>query len=450
MSYFLGACCKYLCINKIAGLFCAEKQVLHCFSVEIVSTFDFGNFATNSNFSCMKQLFLTLVLFSFWAAAPAFGQGTTKLLTAQTQLSLDIGTGQPTLGDSTIYTYNSAQRIIQTTYWHYNADSVDWQLFGRLTDYSYDLNGNLLTKTEQRWDDGTNSWSNYARTTNTFDGNNLQLTSVQDTTAGTGWAVESTRNWTYDGNGNVLTETTEHGRYTYVYNIEDLVESVTQDTMYSGNWGPFFRTLYTYVPADTKIATITTEQWDTIVWIGYDRTTYTYDANADAVVTLSENWINGAWEKVGNLLSDYDTNHNLIHWVSQYWTGASWEDFLQMVAEYDADNDISKARWEYNLGVWQPLSLFGFYYTEFVSTNAPLLADFQIIPNPTSSVVVLKSKGLTRVQIFDNQGQLMHSQQLSGQAEETLRVGELPAGNYFLQVTSSDGKIGAKPLQIRH
>jgi len=397
----------------------------------------------------MKQLFPILVLLSFGAAAPAFGQGTTKLLTAKTQLSLDFATGQISLGDSTTYSYNNIYHITQTRFWNYDAGAAIWRLERRLTDYSYDANGNLLSVTEQHGND-TNGWVNFARTTNTFDGNNHQLTAISETWSGAAWVVDNTLNWVYDVNGNVLSQTSDEIRYLFTYNAEGLLDMLTQQSFIFGNWENIYRTLYTYIPNDTDLASVTTQEWANSAWENYSRTSYTYNANGNAVVTLDETWITGAWENIGNLLSDYDADQNLVHWVSQYWSGTAWEDVIQMIAEYDDESNILKSRWEYNFGVWQPITLFGYYYTEFVSANAPMLTDFQIFPNPTSSFIVLKSQGFEQAKIFDTRGQLLRTQGLSGQAEETIRVGDLPVGNYFLQVTSADGKTGVKSLQIRH
>jgi len=90
-----------------------------------------------------------------------------------------------------------------------------------------------------------------------------------------------------------------------------------------------------------------------------------------------------------------------------------------------------------------------YYYTEFVPTHALLLTEFQVYPNPASSAVTIKGVGLSQAMIFDQHGRLVCTKSLLGQDQQTLQLGNLPSGNYFLQVLDCDGNLGAKPIQIR-
>lgn len=89
-------------------------------------------------------------------------------------------------------------------------------------------------------------------------------------------------------------------------------------------------------------------------------------------------------------------------------------------------------------------------YSDFVSTQSPGFADFSISPNPATTSITLKGADFAHIALFDLQGRRLRSQRLHGEPEETFQLGNLPSGNYLLQVIGSDGKMGAKPLQISH
>jgi len=68
----------------------------------------------------------------------------------------------------------------------------------------------------------------------------------------------------------------------------------------------------------------------------------------------------------------------------------------------------------------------------------------EIYPNPASSfftINILGAAGMFNMLLFDTQGKLLTQQQLSGGSPETIEVGALPAGMYFVRITDASGKL---------
>lgn len=78
--------------------------------------------------------------------------------------------------------------------------------------------------------------------------------------------------------------------------------------------------------------------------------------------------------------------------------------------------------------------------------NAP---KFELFPNPTANAIYVKGENLMHVEVIDQQGRIVHIQNLQGRNVETLFLGSLPAGNYIVRIKDKSKKTAAKPLQIR-
>jgi hypothetical protein len=89
--------------------------------------------------------------------------------------------------------------------------------------------------------------------------------------------------------------------------------------------------------------------------------------------------------------------------------------------------------------VWNNYS--NFVYEECVGVEDYEPADFKVWPNPANDVVMveLRGVGIANVVLYDLQGRIVYSQNLSNSPTATLNVKPLPAGVYVLRVKDIDG-----------
>ena len=398
----------------------------------------------------MKHFITLLLLFGLFAISPAMAQ--TKRLTSRINQWYDIPTGLPAQGDSITIAYNSNHEQEQLLFWKFNNGS--YSMTSRFKDYTFDANGNLLYFLVQAGDD-INGFTDETRSTFTFDANSNILSELVESWNGTDWHAYFGLDYTYDANGKLLTKGGDICSYTifYTYNAQNQLVTELKQTGPTSNLVDNALTEYTYAtPADVNPATKTEYYRVGNAWESLERYTYTYDAHGNVTQSVSEWWDAGTstWNNDQLVTYSFDANQNNTGWVQLLWNGGSWGNFIKNNLVYDADSDIVSSDGYFGVGTdWVKWSESRHHYTLLVGAYNPALADFLVYPNPVSSVLVLKSEGLAQAQIFDSNGLLMRSQQLSGRPEETVRVSDLPAGNYFLQVSTGDGKTGVKPLQIR-
>ena len=423
----------------------------------------------------MKYYTTIFVFFGLLAAFPSIGQ--TSLLIGRSNTYFDFVTGAAYSGDSAIISYNGLRQPNEYKNWRIDATG-DWYMSSRSTDYTYDANGNLLHYLFQDGNDVL-GWTNAERYTYTYDGNDHELSNIVEKWNGANWITQSENHKVYDANGRLLSSTGSNSRTLYTYDTQGLLETKIYQGSPSGNWVNVTRYEYTYLPNDTLYASETAYDWQANAWKESSRTSDTYDTNGhliqslvelwngtswqnsllfsstyDAegylIQTLTQLWNSSAWENSTLYTISYDAAHNLIFWSYQSWVAGDWEGFFRQYNGFDAKSNFIYGRLEYWDGVFWFMESFGrLNYLEVVASQNPVLANFEIFPNPASTSVTLSGTGLSRAMLFDQQGRLVCVQNLQGQDQETLQVGNLPTGNYSLQVLGLDGSMGAKPLQIR-
>ncbi len=423
----------------------------------------------------MQHKITIFFILSLLAVSPVFGQ--TDLLVGRSNVNFDLSTGEMTIGDSSTLSYNSMLQHSQYKNWHLDA-SGNWRLNSRLTDFAYDANGNVLNYIIQNGDDNI-GWTNFWRYTYTYDVNSNELSNKEEQWENGNWVTQAETHNVYNVNGQLLSSTGLNSRTIYTYNSLGLLKTKLYQESPGGTWLNSTRYEYTYLPNDSLYASETTYIWINYNWVGFERITNTHDTNGHIVQSLIENWEGGVWKK--NLLisntydaegyltqkliqywnatswenthrssQNYDAAHNLIYSIAQNWAAGVWRNNVQQFNSYDAKSNILNARTEsWDDGNWVLSNYARFNYLKFVSAQTPEFTPFEVFPNPASTSITLTGTGLSRAMIFDLQGKLVLMQTLQGQAPETLRLGTLPSGNYILQVLSKDGKLAAKPLQIR-
>lgn len=451
----------------------------------------------------MKNQFTCFLILSLFCAVPAMAQN--DLLVGSHYIVFT--SNQPSFGDSATIAYNANGQTIDRITW--KLESGNWNFYTRTHDHTYDANGKILHSINQVWDTG-NTWINSAQNTYTYDaaGNQLSfLTEKWDASNGwinfqlrtttynaegnpisfflekwdgASWVQQSTTTWEYDAAGNVLIETKGNYRTVCGYNAEGLLETSTSQQFISGDWKNLTTILYLYWPGSAYQATSTTSYWMNGAWAPGSRDSYWYDANWNLLETINEGvvnaiwqnklrtaytyngsgaeeqvlvqeWDGANWENVKLETSSYDANGDLVYWTFEIWEAGQWTNNFRQFSAFDAHSNFTEGKFEeWNGASWQLSSYTRNHYLWLVSTQHLTRAAFDLFPNPASNLVTVQGAGFHHAILYDAEGQMMWTQNLQNQAQETLQLGRLSDGNYFLQLISKNGKTASKVLQIKH
>lgn len=89
---------------------------------------------------------------------------------------------------------------------------------------------------------------------------------------------------------------------------------------------------------------------------------------------------------------------------------------------------------------------------DLIQTSKKAEINFQVSPNPSNGDFNIRYQETgdtpASLTLIDQNGRPVSTLQLSGQSDEKVRMGQLPAGLYWLQLQTQQGKVGVKQVQI--
>jgi hypothetical protein len=209
---------------------------------------------------------------------------------------------------------------------------------------------------------------------------------------------------------------------------------LTELAYLSGNY--YSLTTYTY-DSNNNLLTKLYQNWDTNSWINFSLDTYTYDSSNNLLTELQQVW-KGGWVNSIQHLMTYDENRNGISteclaWVENRWQ-PSWNDALQL--HYNNMQSIWSRQ-----GCDKMTASYKKVSGTTAIVNSPITSELEAIsiyPNPTTRELRIEN-GNTEIQqisVFDSAGiHLFNTQQT------TIDVSHLPAGIYFVQITTEKGIV---------
>ncbi|MBN8678561.1 MAG: T9SS type A sorting domain-containing protein [Chitinophagales bacterium] len=399
----------------------------------------------------MQQRITILVLFSLLAISTAIGQnGSVKLITSYAYSYFEPETGEAVNNDSIWYVYNNDQQVIEEIEWRILPSELDWKLFDRRHAISYDAAGHRLTLERQVWTGTT--WLNYARYTYSYDAEGRRVKETREAWSGGNWVPDDVTTWEYDAQGHLLSEKSLKNEILYTYNTDGYTSTVTISQELNAGVINKYRAFYDYLPLSGGLpVSILWQQWNINAWENTYKYNYEYNTAGNTLNIINETWNGATWYISGKTSNTYNGNEKITCSIKTNLINGIWVNDYQDILQYDVDGDLiffNTDKW--HNGGWSKFLRVRYHYKPIATQDTPTDAGFSFFPNPASTFISLKSDGGTHANIYDQQGRLVRSQSLNCQTQETFQLGILPAGNYLLQVLKNDGKLGVKPLQIRH
>ena len=341
-------------------------------------------------------------------------------------------------------TYNSENNIQSQIYQKWESDS--WVNNYQYT-YTYDSNSNLLTELYQNWEN--NSWINYSQIVHTYDSSNNQLTELRQNWKGDSWINNYQITRTYDSNNNILElhQKWESNiwsnayQYFYTYDTNNNLITRLRQRPKDNSWENNYQYVYTYDSNNNMLNDLYQVWWDNS-WENKELITYAYDSNNNMLTKLYQSRIGedeNLWENERKFLMTYDDNGN----------GASVEFWLWLPHEesWISINDSYFIKLYYNnmqsFFEVQSRSKISASYKKvsgsgvgIESVPSPGLNTISVHPNPTTGYLRIENGDciIQRVSIYNNSGLNVLNTKKS-----MLDISHLPAGMYFVQITTDKG-----------
>ena len=159
------------------------------------------------------------------------------------------------------------------------------------------------------------------------------------------WVNDQRESYTYDPNGNIISELDEQWDTT------------------ANNWVNDDKYEYSYDANHNRTLEVQA-QWDGSSWKNSWKYEYSYDANNNMTLKITSNWPSTAWEKYSKYEWIYDANNNKISEIGYLWTGSAWENYTKTTNTYDANNNnISRNTFSWNSSTSQWDNRYWYLYT---------------------------------------------------------------------------------------
>lgn len=308
-------------------------------------------------------------------------------------MTSDAYNTRPFLNESKeIYTLDSSRRILSQTFQY--GDSLSWINNLKYT-YTYDINGNIDSKTTSLWSNFNSSWMNNKLDSTVFSATGQTIRSAEylwDTLSST-WYIQKSYDYSfnpndqllentelnflptgsirtgirninnYDVNGIPLSAYTLDYDTTYAYwknesGQEYYYDAAGRDTMLlrltgdSTSWVPNSKYVKIYNGSGLLIQ-LTNSSWMAGSWVDADRIFYEYNTqNLDSLET-SQTFNGISWVNTGLLIQTYSPTNKLIERLSQSWDGTAWMNSSDSHFTYDIADSLTESLYaNWDNGAW--------------------------------------------------------------------------------------------------
>lgn len=285
---------------------------------------------------------------------------------------------------------------------------------------TFDINGNTLTHITQKWIN--NSWRIENTTTCTYDDNN-NLTSIilynTNFSQYSGGKPVGSYSYTYDKNGNELTELSKYMGSNAEYNVSTYNEKGEMLTYSKKKWKnnkwameTFFE--YEYFP-NGYLLSETFKGYNANKVLRGEKRSYTYGANDNVQSETKFDLKDNIWLKSYRKAYTYNSNNKTSENI-KYWKQDKWESNSRENLTYDANNNLlSSVKKEFNGRTWDTLQFLKYTYDihnnqtskNNIHNNTKILFQYTYDKEQIQSKTRTYNMSSKSVSIFDLNGNLI-------------------------------------------
>jgi YD repeat-containing protein len=330
---------------------------------------------------------------------------------------------------SSFSTYDANNQLIERRFRQW--DAVAGYKDTDRTTYSYDANGNTLTETSESVNATTGAWEIQRTVTNTYSATNKVLERI---------AAFYTNGQQIAGNKQQTT-----------YDAADRPDVVVMSNYSNGNFVNQTRQTNIYADPDSKVDILIMDTWSQAMnaWTPAQRSNYQYQPTT-TTVTYS-NWVNGNWEMKASRTIVYNANNQVVSDINYNFVAPNLVPSSGLEMVYNADQSISQFRYYYTdfstQVYFQSLQIDYDYGTYTHTRTAVLDAKVNVFPNPATDFLQIQIEDATENMeyfVTNVQGQRVTQGQITGGSGQ-VDCQNLSSGVYMITLLQN-GKIKTVPF----
>ncbi|MFN5629525.1 MAG: T9SS type A sorting domain-containing protein [Bacteroidota bacterium] len=303
------------------------------------------------------------------------------------------------------------------------------------TEYTYDANGNILTKISSNW-------------------------------TGSQYQINNSDSYTYYPNNTVLTSTTSYyqngeinsiQKDSIIYNASNLpLTNFRKNTLFSGGttYSSLSKISNTYSSDNLLMSLTQNFDLNSSTYINSNKVENTFNgSNLISSLTQSWNSNDNSWHNNSRTSKSYQGN-NVVLEIYEYWDFSNliWLNVNKVENTYSQFNNIQiNTNYQYVNQVWQPIYSQHNYYELFTPNNIDETSfnSFSIYPNPSKNSITIYGSnlsGISQLNVFDVTGKNVFTLQLSNNDQPvTVPINQLSKGIYIVSIVNN-GKTSFSKL----
>ncbi len=290
--------------------------------------------------------------------------------------------------------------------------------------YTYDNNGNVLTEIHQIMDEQAQAWVNDVQYATAYDASGKAVIMTMLVWMNNNWTNNSQTIYTYDTSG-FLT----------------LVEVLYWE---AGTWALHEKYVLTN-DAQGNVTQSVNSHMENGVWAERYRETFTYNAAELMETGIREDNYNGTWYNSSKSNFSYNANGLPTEILVHGWEQNTWQNSDKIITTYNPDQTKDVLTWQYwhhGAQEWRDSSRSTYTYQIVVTgLEENTISAASIYPNPAHDVAFVKFESETNavITLLDLNGKVLQSTSSSGTSHKVSLEG-IPSGIYLLSAESKGQK----------
>lgn len=348
--------------------------------------------------------------------------------------------------NKTVYTYDTNGNLLTEEYLYSEESNTDiWKISSKTLN-TYNSNNNLIEQIYEDYDTSTNTISYAYKTVYSYNSQNKLIQMLDYNLENNLWVEESKLILTYNSNNyismgvyyvwdgnNFVLDIDDSERTTLNYNNSNQLYSIVVEFWNGAAWVLDYKTDNTF--SNGKLMESLSYDYNGSTWEITDKVDHSYDVYNNKLSEIYSELINSAWEKTYEVSNTYDTS-------------------VLLSAFYHPFKDKTGIEYLFEGGFPYTHKLINTYFSDTyrtvyhygeatASTKETVLYDFDVYPNPATSILNLSNISFTikKVELYNVLGKKVLTS-----TKNKINIENLVKGVYLLKVEAEDGKYATKRI----
>lgn len=350
------------------------------------------------------------------------------------------------INNKTLYTYDANGNVLTEEYLYKDYVNTEVWKTSSITTYTYNANNNLIEEIYEDYDTSTNTISYAYKTVYTYNTQNKLIEILDYNLDNNQWVEDSKVILTYNSNNyismgvfyiwdgnNFVLDSDDSERTTLNYNNDNQLYNIVVESWNGTSWVLDYKTDNTF--SNGTMMESLSYDYNESSWQITDKVEYSYDVYKNK---LSENYSeinNGLWETTYKTTNTYDTSVLLSEFYHPFKDKTGIEYLFEGGFSY-----INKLINTYYSDTYRTVYNYG---EATASTKETILKDFDVYPNPVTSILNLNNNNFTikKVELFNILGKKVLTT-----TKNKINIQNLINGVYLLKVVAENGNYITKRI----